>query len=216
VTTPRIVSTMELVGGSLCLDFTNTVNTWFEAFRDYIETYDDLLTWAERVGAISTADRARLAAMADADPAAAEAALRTARDRRAVICHVLGGASDGAVPPDELATLMDAHAAALAAATFEPGPAGYRPAWRHTDDLASPLFPITHDAGALLMSPDVSRVRTCPSCGWLFLDRSRNGRRRWCSMDTCGSRSKMRRYRRARRARISDAEQSIPGDGAIT
>jgi predicted RNA-binding Zn ribbon-like protein len=35
-------------------------------------------------------------------------------------------------------------------------------------------------------------VRTCPSCGWLFLDA--RGRRRWCSMATCGNRAKVRAH----------------------
>ena len=38
------------------------------------------------------------------------------------------------------------------------------------------------------------RCGECPSCRWLFLDTSRNGRRRWCSMATCGSRIKARRH----------------------
>jgi predicted RNA-binding Zn ribbon-like protein len=45
----------------------------------------------------------------------------------------------------------------------------------------------------------LARVRRCPGrdCGWLFLDAS--GRRRWCSMTTCGSREKMRRMYARRR-----------------
>ncbi|MDR0358582.1 MAG: CGNR zinc finger domain-containing protein [bacterium] len=43
-------------------------------------------------------------------------------------------------------------------------------------------------------------MRRCPGrgCGWLFLDAS--GRRRWCSMQTCGSRAKMRRLYERRRS----------------
>ena len=52
-------------------------------------------------------------------------------------------------------------------------------------------------------SPTRRASRACaaargPSCGWLFLDTS--GRRRWCSMTTCGSRVKMRRLYERRRA----------------
>jgi predicted RNA-binding Zn ribbon-like protein len=50
---------------------------------------------------------------------------------------------------------------------------------------------------ALLTAPELQRVRACPGlgdCGWLFLDTSKSGRRRWCSMEGCGSRAKMRRY----------------------
>jgi predicted RNA-binding Zn ribbon-like protein len=203
MTADRNAATLELVGGSLCLDFTNTVNSWLETKRDYLATYEDFLAWAEHAGAISSADRSALAERAVADPGAADAALSAARDRRAEICHVLGGVSDGDVPADELASLMAAHADSLAEASYEGGSDGFRPAWRVADELAAPLLPITNDAGSLLLSAEVSRVRTCPSCGWLFLDRSRNGRRRWCSMETCGSRTKMRRYRRKRGARTA-------------
>jgi predicted RNA-binding Zn ribbon-like protein len=39
------------------------------------------------------------------------------------------------------------------------------------------------------------RLHACPRCGWLFLDKSRGGKRRWCSMRTCGNREKVSRHR---------------------
>jgi predicted RNA-binding Zn ribbon-like protein len=41
------------------------------------------------------------------------------------------------------------------------------------------------------------RLKSCPGhlCGWAFYDRSASGQSRWCSMQLCGSRSKMRAYR---------------------
>ena len=41
------------------------------------------------------------------------------------------------------------------------------------------------------------RLKSCPGhlCGWAFYDRSASGRSRWCSMQVCGARSKMRAYR---------------------
>jgi predicted RNA-binding Zn ribbon-like protein len=53
-------------------------------------------------------------------------------------------------------------------------------------------------AAALLVSPEQARLRRCggDGCGWLFLDRSRNRSRHWCTMDDCGNLSKVRRFRR--------------------
>ncbi|MGW5195753.1 CGNR zinc finger domain-containing protein, partial [Kribbella sp. NPDC004138] len=48
---------------------------------------------------------------------------------------------------------------------------------------------VQEDPGA---GQDRAHVRTCPSCGWLFLDP--RGRRRWCSMATCGNRAKVRAH----------------------
>lgn len=47
---------------------------------------------------------------------------------------------------------------------------------------------------------EAERLKCCPGddCGWLFIDETGNGRRRWCSMESCGNRTKARRhYRRA-------------------
>jgi predicted RNA-binding Zn ribbon-like protein len=55
---------------------------------------------------------------------------------------------------------------------------------------------IVEAAVALLVSDAMLRVKSCPTCGWFFLDVSKNRSRRWCSMDTCGSVAKARRYYR--------------------
>jgi predicted RNA-binding Zn ribbon-like protein len=41
------------------------------------------------------------------------------------------------------------------------------------------------------------RLKSCPGhlCGWAFYDRSPAARSRWCSMQVCGAREKMRAYR---------------------
>jgi predicted RNA-binding Zn ribbon-like protein len=55
---------------------------------------------------------------------------------------------------------------------------------------------IVEAAVALLVSDAMQKVKSCPTCGWLFLDVSKNRSRRWCSMDTCGAVAKARRYYR--------------------
>lgn len=50
---------------------------------------------------------------------------------------------------------------------------------------------------------ELSRLRICPgdNCGWLFIDETKNARRTWCSMETCGNRAKAaRHYRRHKRS----------------
>ncbi len=65
------------------------------------------------------------------------------------------------------------------------------------------LAPILWSTADLLTGPRVHRVRQCADergCGWLFLDESRAGTRRWCSMGECGNRAKAHRhYRRSRK-----------------
>ena len=87
---------------------------------------------------------------------------------------------------------------ALAAGTLVPGAgldlAGGRPAGARARVRAG-------RRGLLSDGAELARLRTCDACCWLFLDHSRGGSRRWCSMADCGTEAKKRRYVAARRAR---------------
>jgi len=58
------------------------------------------------------------------------------------------------------------------------------------------LAPVLWSAADILVGPDSMRVRECANdrCRWLFLDDSKNGSRRWCSMQACGNRAKAHRH----------------------
>ncbi len=58
------------------------------------------------------------------------------------------------------------------------------------------LAPVLWSAADLLVGGQLRRVQRCanPECGWLFLDTSKSGNRRWCSMSACGNRAKAHRH----------------------
>ncbi|AGZ40040.1 CGNR zinc finger domain-containing protein [Actinoplanes friuliensis] len=62
------------------------------------------------------------------------------------------------------------------------------------DQLAT-LF--ARDAVTTLTPPTATRVRMCAAdnCALIYLDTSRPGNRRWCSMERCGNRAKVRSHR---------------------
>jgi predicted RNA-binding Zn ribbon-like protein len=79
--------------------------------------------------------------------------------------------------------------------------------WEWRFDAAKPqsIFgPIAESAAQLLTSDRLGYVKQCPSdtCGWLFLDTSRNHSRHWCSMATCGTPAKVRRFRRRQKQKV--------------
>jgi predicted RNA-binding Zn ribbon-like protein len=52
----------------------------------------------------------------------------------------------------------------------------------------------------LIAMPEPDRLKICPNCGWLFIDRSKNKSRAWCDMAVCGNRAKARlHYQRKKR-----------------
>jgi predicted RNA-binding Zn ribbon-like protein len=69
--------------------------------------------------------------------------------------------------------------------------------WSHMDQhLDSVLWAVARSAAELLLSDELPHLRMCAAedCAWLFLDRTKNQRRRWCDMKVCGNRVKARRH----------------------
>lgn len=190
--------TIKLQGGSLALDFANTAD--WTADQAIIEAQDVLLEpdslerWGARLGVAGR-------------PGGPDE-LELARGLRSAL-HAIFSALANDEQPDQfsLSRLRFAYAQAVAAGTLvrheADGPFGLE--WSE-DEPRRVRFAVAADAVALLADPArMARLHRCPGrdCGWVFLDTS--GRRRWCSMATCGSREKMRRmYARKRAAALSD------------
>ena len=85
----------------------------------------------------------------------------------------------------------------MTGATLQSAGKQFALAWEAAVPLQRVRGEITRSAVSLLTSDRLSRVRQCSgeSCTWLFLDTSRNGLRRWCDMQACGNRAKVRRFR---------------------
>jgi predicted RNA-binding Zn ribbon-like protein len=204
--------TTKLLGGRLCLDFANTID-WAddEPMPEYEALHEpaDLARWGRRLGVLKGApDGAAGGAPEGAADGAAGGApeggaeeLAAAKALRGALYATFAALSDGAQPPaDALATIARQHAEAATAAHLAERDGAWRMDWPE-DGPRSVRFAVVADAVALLADAErLARVHRCPgrNCGWLFLDTS--GRRRWCSMQTCGSRAKMRRLYERRRS----------------
>jgi predicted RNA-binding Zn ribbon-like protein len=190
-------ATTKLWGGTLCLDFANS-HDWTESREplgpenDALLVPGELSVWGRRLGILGRSSRGP-----------SEAELAAVHSLRAAVYAVFAAVAEERQPPGKaLALIARSHAEAVRAGKL----AKRDGAWRlrfPAGDPASVRHAVADDAVRLLADPErLARVRRCPGsgCGWLFLDRS--GKRKWCSMETCGSRAKMRRlYARQRAAR---------------
>lgn len=195
----RSAHNLELVGGHLCLDLANTVSSRADGpGRDYVRSYDDLVDWSEHAGLLRAEEADHLRAAATAEPGEATAVLRRAIALREAVYRAFAGLVAGHQPSDaDLETSNAELAAALAHLRLGRGNTGFAWVWQADGDaLARMLWPIARSAAELLTSDDLPRLRVCAGegCDWLFVDLSKNGSRRWCTMAACGSRSKARRY----------------------
>lgn len=193
------------VGGDPAVDLVNTVD-WTERGLevDRLTSYERLLEWAAGASVIDSAAAARLARRAASDPFAARSAVRDAAALRRVlerIFRALTSGIDAARPIAELNDGMLRRAAGALALTRDDEGALVLGWPSLADSLLLPLVVTAWRAATLLASDDVHKLRRCGGvdCGWYFVDRSRNGLRHWCEMETCGTREKSRR-RAARRA----------------
>ncbi len=178
---PRLVHSMDVLpfmGGRLCLDFVNTAN-WLDGqpVDDRLSAPQELAIWSYRQGLLA---EARLTGE-----------IGEAQRLRLLLRHCfVPKDADGA--PDLSA--LDAFRAAPA--TLQRGSDG-RPHLAEAS-VTAVLSLVAQSAGELLLTDALTQLKVCPGerCGWLFLDDSPTGRRRWCSMAVCGNRAKAKRHYR--------------------
>lgn len=202
------------VGGRLCLDFVNTVggrtgNRKYTILREKVEDYSALVEWSRLAGVLNLREAHRLGVQAAAHRREAGAMLARAIALREALYRIFKCSLEGRRPPPrDLETLAGEVRAAQARRRIVRSEAAFEWRWERSEDaLDRVLWAVSLSAAEMLTSGDLARVRQCTGkdCGWLFLDTSRNRSRRWCDMQDCGNRDKVRRFRqrqqRARRAR---------------
>jgi predicted RNA-binding Zn ribbon-like protein len=192
------IETFELVGGRLCLDFTNTIGCYFvPETSEKLRRYEDLLIFARRVGMIAPDVERALAKEAANHPADAERIFADAHRLRDALFTLFY--PDRPDRDEALSFLNRQVAVARAHQVLVTTDGGFGFAFRDDEvDLERPLWPIALSAAELLTSPSLERVRACSNhysrCTWLFVDESKNRSRRWCSMRDCGNRVKAKRH----------------------
>jgi len=200
--------TFELLGGRLCLDFANTVSG--KRLREPVErlrTWSDLVSWGRQTGALGEDLARRLDAEGQRRPGEAAAALRRALDLREALFRIFRSAAEGREPAaEDLEILGSVLSRARSRERLLRVGERYRLVFPEGEaTLDAVLWPVVRSAAELLTSDELARVRICEAtpvdgCGWLFLDETRSGTRRWCSMKDCGNRAKARRHYRRTKA----------------
>ncbi len=192
---------LKFIGGRTCLDFVNTKN-WdsHEAGYERFQGYADLVFWNHAAGQVSDSLAERLFLAAAERPEAAAAILARGVALRSLLYDTFAAIAAGQpLAAIDIAPLNEAIAEMMARSRLMPDESGFAWVWAGEETaLERVLWPPLHSAALALTSDELERVKRCAgySCGWLFLDTSRNGRRRWCEMAHCGNRAKARRYYR--------------------
>jgi predicted RNA-binding Zn ribbon-like protein len=174
-------------GGHRSLDLTATLAGRRKATpRDLLAAPEDLCRWL------------RAAGFDVEDLEASEAELAVARRLREAVHAIASARIGGTVDPEEARAELNAIARAPAAAPQLDARGAL--AWH--GGAAALTATVAREAVALLGGPQAPDIRRCEAdgCAILFLDTSRSGDRRWCSMAACGNKAKVAEFRRRQRA----------------
>lgn len=207
----------DLIGGHVVLDLVNTVTARNTEPVDWLDGYARLLEWAHLCGSFEPGVLDSLARASTADPSGAVRALDRLRSLRELLLEAFTAQIERRALPATIAGGLEQQwKEAVGYARFDSDGAGLRMELRvERSSLDYLRHYLALRAVQLLESPRLERTRICPGphCGWLFLDSSRGGRRRWCDMATCGNLVKGRRHyllRRGRARGFSDKRRAPP------
>ena len=193
------------VGERLWLDFVNS-----DAVRvtDALRDFDTLMAWLEAAALVDAERALGMRRRAREQPSGAAAALVDARRVRSAL-RVLAERGSGTAAAEQV------RGEALSEINRVLGrSAGTRRVERRSDGtyarsfvpvgdaFAGLMIPIVESAADALIVGELPRVRRCADarCARVFYDGTKNGRRRWCDMATCGNRAKAARHRQRLRA----------------
>jgi predicted RNA-binding Zn ribbon-like protein len=195
----------EYTGGHISLDFVDTVNGRVrEKNEELLTDYGRLLQWSQESGTLPKRTVEQLRRLAEEAPEKAESVLRNAIHLREGMYEIFLAVAQGhGISEQAMATLNRAIHQAAGHAEIKGGSRGFSKQWIEPEKyLDAMLWPVAQGAGELLTSEDAQYIRECGAddCGWVFLDKTKNHRRRWCEMKTCGNRAKAKRYYRRQRA----------------
>ena len=184
------------IGGHPALDFINTNSHRLDpqSSVDRFNTVGKILSWLEYQSLIPAGQMRQINRenRSELD----QQLVKTVRRLRKQVEKAFDALADGQqIPPDSFASILQASSSRqiqmLNAEIDTTEPNKFEIKQINTNSICALLALLAVDA--ILKLPK-DRIRSCPRCGWLFFDRSKGGRRKWCDMKACGNREKVARH----------------------
>jgi predicted RNA-binding Zn ribbon-like protein len=191
-------------GGAVVVDFAHTGGPGRWAVFESLHRSRDLADWL----AAPPLELPRSLAVSETD-------LVAARDVRNACLTLLQATAHQHPPPRSAVATVNRAAAApplIPRLTMNSGGgSGVGRRWARPVTVEAALSTLARELIEILAGPLAERVRECggDNCGLVFVDTSRSGARRWCSMERCGNRHKVRAFRE--RDRDGDGDGARPG-----
>lgn len=174
-------------GNNLCLDFINTIhNRHVEEPNDYIVNKTTWVEWLQKKGLLKSS-LVNDQYLFD---------LQQIRQLRELLYRIFYGIIHGRIPMKKDISEFNRYLLKFRKSTKFSIENGIPTEEVYIDEknLNSYLLLIVEQAHQLLFFKEISHIKECGNCGWLFLDTSKSNKRKWCNMKTCGNEVKARRH----------------------
>jgi predicted RNA-binding Zn ribbon-like protein len=201
---PAEKADFRFLAGHPALDFLNTRPVVKGRPVELLASLEDLVRWLGRAGALDARASAEAIRRWNEGPEGPRIAER-ARGLRETLRNMVDGVVKGrGVSTEALAAINFVLAENDGGLRLERHGGGFRT--RFISRPTQPIFLLGHiaeSAADLLAARDLRLIRRCgnPDCVLYFYDATRNHRRQWCAMGTCGNLMKVRAFRRRHRRR---------------
>ncbi|MBS0029684.1 CGNR zinc finger domain-containing protein [Chitinophaga sp. 22321] len=198
---PKSIATLRLDGGVLCLDFINTIDNRKKISTcDYLNNFKELLQWYAHTGALSPKIIHTLERLAKDYPQKAAIVFEKSIVLRELLHRLFAAFMSGKNPVATDLVQFNSYIGEAYANIEMAWQAGTGKLHFNAPALEQVYWWLVKSAAELYTSASPAQIKECPACGWIFMDKSRNGSRKWCSMSTCGDVDKVtRNYQRTKR-----------------
>lgn len=194
--------TYKLIGVELCFDFTNTMS-WreLEDPHEWLDGADNLATWARLTGILDDAEAMELKKHLNDRIKYQTQVLDQFKATRELIYNIFNAIVKERPPTkkdlEKINVLMKEASGHLELILTGKK---YQLNWESKLSALDKIrYSVLRSALQVLTEKDLTRVKKCPSCQWLYLDMSKNKSRRWCTMEDCGNRHKVNAYNRSKK-----------------
>jgi predicted RNA-binding Zn ribbon-like protein len=193
------VAEIPFIGGHVALDFVNTAEGRGDKDAgEALRTAADLRQWGERRGVIAGRATTKSTESTENTESGDADELPAALGARELLYRLFLDRSRGRPAAEtDLAALERLATSAYQAAHLDQAADG-RLSWGwDRAQLSTVRYVAVASALDLLSQGPAGRLKQCPGddCGWFFIDTTKRGNRRWCSMSECGQEAKTARRR---------------------
>lgn len=208
----RTIEELPIDSTRLCCNFVNTVYSWKGDDRyDFFVSYDKFINWCIKLSVYEKSYLDKLRKKAKQEPAKAHSALRKITGLRDLMHDFISAIATNARHKTRslLPEVNIAIADALVHTKIEYSEGVLISSYKNESmNFMSPVWVIIKSLYDMLTHDDHVRIKECSSCGWVFYDETKNGKRRWCNPLNCGTKDKMDRYTQSLKDRARVIEKN--------